>query len=249
MFEDSAVALAKELIAESDGKSITVYVMSIEDRPPTPQELNRANCDPVGVSEERWPMRNNKKMHHLISIDLNTVPDLKKEFRSEVRAISTFVSDPMEFAWGSAGYSTNYREEFEVLQFTDDEVSLGVVSHNPPYEYREPRVFSCHEIELPISFFDQDEIGELLHLREEGQLNDSDASSKIDLPSPRILELVDVIDGRNCAGAFPHWIHDIDENLKRRRMVLQCDDELVEINTGDGGYLLVFDDMAYVEIG
>lgn len=229
---DSLQILANRAIAHSSLEEMISYILVEEEREPTDDELNRANCDPLGVSDDVWPLFNGERASHLITIDLLTVPNLKGLFPSETRAISVFVSDPNNYPINCAGLPPE-NNGFQVVQLTNSDIQRGVISKNPPMEFFPSRVFSCHEVTLPEKVFSEEYMDEI---------------EKLD-SNPELLELRRRLGQLNVAGGYPLWCHGSESGYEARRLILQCGMDLTEVNTGDGGSLLVFTDTAFVEIG
>ena len=76
-----------------DGSTRSFYRLSRSEGRAAPAEVNRILGSPIGVGEEDWPRYRRKKMEHVLTLDLDTVPDLKTGPLAESRAVALFVSD------------------------------------------------------------------------------------------------------------------------------------------------------------
>jgi len=225
---------------------MTVYQLEIEEREPTGAELNRANCDPIGITEDRWPTFDGAKMYHLLTLDFHTTPNLEVEILDNTRAISVFVSHPMNLNHDAKPQNST---EFEIVQLQEQDIALGVVSENPPFEFDEPRVFRCNEFQLPAEMFDHELMEQLRWRKWADPRCELAENFSPDIPFEILNEITLLINLNNVAGSLPTWKHHIEPDLKQRRAVLQCDNELVDLNLGDGGSLTVFSDFAIAEVG
>lgn len=220
---DEVRALAKELCDQPDVETITTYLIKKQERMPLDTELNRIAGSPIGITDSDWPRYLGKKMHHLVTLDLDTAPALKTSFSSDTKAVSLFLSDIIHHeAWAPDN------DHVVVIELTADQLGFGVNSDVPLFDedFREPiaGTFSCHEVELPSAVFSY----ELVETSESMSL--------------RRLQIA--IEEYDLAAGYPIWLHDDDSPVP---IVMQFCEGFVDINMGDGGMMYWFTDTAYTQ--
>lgn len=98
MTEDTVEEI-KELMtsaALSNSEKVTIYLLYKEDKDANERDVTRCDGVPIGVSDESWPQHKGKPMEHLLTLDLDQMPALKKGVLENQRAISLFINDRME---------------------------------------------------------------------------------------------------------------------------------------------------------
>lgn len=211
---------AQKIIDDNKSETVIAYIIEKIKKLPESKEINRVAGSPIGVSEEKWPLFNGKKMFHTITLDLETTPSLKVDFPQEVKAISLFVSDLLD----NESYEPGNKEA-AVLMLTQSDIDKGINDNNPSYEDDdevEACTYKCHEILLPIEVFDEE-----IYEREE------------DDP---IYVLSEILCEYSMAGGKPIWLQSAEYDQK---IILQFDEMLVDMNLGDAGVMYVFSDTAF----
>ena len=83
--------------SEEDTGMVTFYRLQRLAKPAQAGEVNRILGQPVGVAASRWPQYRGQPMHHVLTLDLDTAPELRRgRLASKLagtRAIALFVSD------------------------------------------------------------------------------------------------------------------------------------------------------------
>ena len=216
-------SLAAELCNDSGVDTITAYLIKKKEQEPNDNELNRLAGSPIGTSEDAWPRFGNHKMHHILTLDLETTPTLKPVFKSDTRAVALFLSDIVDHEALTPG-----SEHVSVVQLTQQQIDMGVNKNIPAYDDEfissSAASFSCHEVILPQSVFDPDYVYSAGNKQHE--------------------KLQDAIWEYDFAAGEPLWLHD---DYYSKPFVLQFSEELVDINMGDGGLMYMFIDTAFIQ--
>jgi antitoxin component YwqK of YwqJK toxin-antitoxin module len=87
---DKVVALAKA----AGGGAERIYLLRRLHEAPGGKDLNRVYGAAPGVGADRWPMHRDEPMHHLFTLDLQTMPELATQIGQDARTLSLFISDP-----------------------------------------------------------------------------------------------------------------------------------------------------------
>ncbi len=105
--------------ANTDADRCVVYVMERSDEGPAEGTLNRIGGRPFGVTSESWPSKDaDTPMHHMLTIDLSTMPGCRSMYKDDVRGLSLFVNSPNHNkAW------TPGNPDSEVVVLRDEDVS------------------------------------------------------------------------------------------------------------------------------
>ncbi len=207
---------SEKIIKTHSSKVVTAYLLESTNKTPVDTDINRTCGAPIGVSEEKWPKFNGKKMDHAITLDLSTAPALKSLFPPHAKAIALFVSSLIENEAFSPG-----NKETELLILTEEDLNKSVSEYSPDEEF-ESTTFISHEVILPIEVFAED-------------IYERDENDPVYLLSEKLCEY-------SMAGGKPIWLqgneHDGD-------IILQFDDGLVDMNLGDAGVMYVFNDTSF----
>ena len=145
------VELADQIIGGNEIETTKVYIADLGDSGAT---KNSIAGYPVCVPESRWPMYKGSPMDHVLTLDLNSVPELKIPGLEGYRAIALFVSDLLENeAWGPNNH------EVELIKLRQEEIDSCSDDRNQ----EGLQGFKCQLVELPASIFDE----ETPHLEED----------------------------------------------------------------------------------
>jgi hypothetical protein len=117
---------ALRLLCAGLGGPDTVEIHALDPDPHAeapPEQLNRINGMPIGVTDERWPVdEDGRRYAHVCTLDLATLPALAAE-EPGIRAAVLFVRDPAREAGGDRA-----RFVHRWVMLRDDEVARGVVA-------------------------------------------------------------------------------------------------------------------------
>lgn len=87
---DKIVQLAREV----GGTGERIYLLRRLRRAPSGEDLNVVYGPAPGVGADRWPRFRDEPMHHLFTLDLQTMPELREHMGGDARTLSLFISDP-----------------------------------------------------------------------------------------------------------------------------------------------------------
>lgn len=212
---------AHTIIEVSSSKVVRAYVLENLHQLPNDNDINRTCGSPIGVNEQIWPMHEGKKMDHVITLDLDTVPQLKSQFSLGTRAIALFVSCLLDNEAFTAG-----NKETVLLELTEEDLKLGVVESTKIFEGGditfENSTFLVHEIDLPAEVFDD-------------AIYDRDEDDPIALLYEQLCEC-------GLAAGRALWLQGEEY---QGEIILQFDEGLVDMNLGDAGVMYVFKDTAF----
>lgn len=248
---------AKRLISSQGGQSITIYLLRPVDETPSRNQINRTCGNPIGVTDESWPMYKGKKMEHAITLDLNDVPKIRDALDFNYRAISVFVGSLLHF-----DSSRPVSEQSSVIYLNQKDVDLGEVEFDPTSLRRSEYERSMVELEeerakagffsrLFIKFLkNQIEVDVTEEIIERGTFtcheievplgifdDDIDEDSALYALSENVLDF-------GFVGGVPVWLEtdwmEYEQNIQL--FLMQFDNRLVDMNLGDGGSVYVFKD-------
>jgi hypothetical protein len=207
--------------AQPGDELVRVYLIEERRQPYAPGSIRRAGGAPIGVDERTRPRYNGEFMHHLVTIDLDEVPEVRAICAfAHARAVAVFISHAMDnCAWN------HDNQETAVVALTEGDLALGEWN-GPEVADPEPRSFDLHPVDVPTRAFydatgpDFDELG-------------------ID---PALEDLHDELaSGNRVGGPAMPWPGD----TRSREFIMQFGEEVVDVNLGDAGMMFVFADTAY----
>ena len=222
MTVDEIRNLAQTIIAGGDsGAKLGAYLLEKDDSTPGDRDINRVAGPPIGVSDDVWPRYAGRKMAHAITLDLNSTPELRKDFPEDARAVALFVSNLVD----NEAFEPDTPES-AILVLSQSDIERGVSDWEPDadddgYEVQ-PCTFNCHEVFLPVEVFRED-----IYERDE------------DDPVTRLFQ---ALFQHSLAGGKPIWLQSPEHEGS---FILQFDESLVEMNLGDAGIMYVFKDTAF----
>lgn len=207
----------EKLAAQLELPKVSVYVLERVDEDAGPEEVLRSGGRPLGVSKEEWPLYKRKEQEHVLTLDLDAMPDLRaRRGLGAYRAVSVFVPDR---ATGEA------MESGEVRMLTQEQVARGLLHEGAsPESAQRIRVT---RVLVPEQVF-RGGAQEGLTPVQQGAL--------------RALRTA-LYQAPGRALGLPFWIQqDPDEYGEGApgQFLLQFDEHLAEINTGDLGLIYVF---------
>ncbi len=209
---------SQAIISANHSKVVTAYLLENLEREPRENDINRTCGVPIGVDEENWPKKDGEKMEHAITVDLDSVPDIKHLFPEKTKAFALFVSHLDE---NEAFEPNNSETALVLLNESDIAKGLGKREKSEEDEY-ESTTFIPHKVELPEEVFGED----IYDLNE-------------DAPLYQLFESLQEI---SIVGGKPLWLQDAEYDGE---ILLQFSAELVDMNLGDAGVMYVFKDTAF----
>lgn len=150
--EHAAIAVLAELACEDDpaAKTERVWLIVPKDGPrPKPGSLLLAGGPPIGVDETTRPSFEGAFMHHLLTIDLDRTPELRRFPRfAEARAFAVFMADHEDNDASRAG-----TKETAVVALSESDLKKG--DWKGPDVNDPPRTpFDLIAIDVPVTVFD-----------------------------------------------------------------------------------------------
>jgi hypothetical protein len=191
------------------------------DEPPKEGELNRIGGRPIGIDADSWPHRggdDDEPMHHMVTLDAETIPTLRAAVGEDVRAVALFVHSPdYNEAWEA------YNGQVEVVHLTQADIDKGPYPEDElPAGEDNPRGFSVETVEVPDGIFWMD-------------YDDDD---------PQLREIRDLVYSAHAySGGHPLWLQ-YDESTGSP-FLFQFDEGFVWMNLGDMGVMYVFSDTGF----
>ncbi len=209
---------SQAIISANNSKIITAYLLENLEREPCENDINRTCGAPIGVDEENWPTIDGEKMDHAITVDLDSVPDMKPLFPETTKAFALFVSS-LEI---NDAFEPNTSETALVLlNESDIAKGLGKLEKSEENEY-ESTTFIPHKVELPEEVFSEDIYG-------------------FDDENP-LYQLYGLVERFAMVGGKPLWLQGAEYDGE---ILLQFNDDFVDMNMGDSGVMYVFKDTAF----
>lgn len=211
--------LAGEIIKPGATETVKIYILEKSDKPPTAESVKRIGGKPIGITEKDFPMFDGQAMQHLITLDLEAMPELKAGELEGKSAVALFVSDRAENNANDPDSG-----ESKVVLLTAEDLKNGEPDEIPnPNENagaNEAATYTVEAVEVPASVF-----------------TDWDADDSLE-------EIYEAVHNAAYAGGEPTFIQS--ENFDGQ-FVFQFDDKLIKTQLGDSGVMYVFADAAYWE--
>lgn len=209
-------ALAEECTRPGD-ELIRLHLIKERKKPYPPGAIRRAGGRPIGVDEHTRPRHRGQFMQHLLTIDLDEVPQVRtRSGLADARALAVFIGDADDNnAWHPD------TDETAVLALTDHDLARGEWD-GPEIADPPARSFDLYPLDVPARTFAAD-LGADSHDRKLWKL--------------RVM----MMSVGRVGGPVLHWSGDTDTD----GFVMQFHEEVVDVNLGDGGTMHVFTNVAY----
>ncbi|MFO0558870.1 MAG: hypothetical protein U0269_12705 [Polyangiales bacterium] len=198
---------------------VSIYLLDRSDAEAASSEVGRSGGPAIGVVFEQWPrLKNGAPMEHVLTLDLELLPDMRaRRGLGAYRAVALFVPNRE---------TGTKLEKGAVVMLTQAQIDTGACEHFAP-ENEPARKIDVERVVVPeLIFAPESEWG---------------ASPSIEATLRAIKRAVSAAHGR--ALGLPFYIQsspDEDGDGEPGRFLLQFDDGLAEINTGDMGLIYVF---------
>jgi predicted DNA-binding WGR domain protein len=215
------IATLRKLAARArEGGEATVrtYILTVAKGRPG---VMRAGGPPIGVTEETRPRYDGAFMHHLVTLDLDEVPELRKQHEAlaKARAVALFISDAMN----NDAFDEDTNETAVVVLGAKD-IARGEWT-GPAVADPKPSALAAWPVDVPVRVFTFDRYAD-----------------GVDDDEP-IAELHDELMSEcRAGGQLVAWSGDDDDDGS---WLFQFNEDLVEVNLGDAGTMYVFTDHAY----
>ena len=203
-----------------------------------PENFNYVGGPALGLSLENQPKyaQNNEVMQQVLCLDLAAFPQLELTLKQDYRAVAVYVYNPsMNDAYQPfSGHS-------KMVFLTEAQVAQGFYEGNPEQEALPCHALLATPIEVPLSaFYQQNEDDyEADEEAEEQEPGPSSAQEAKELLA-EIYKLLYRAPG--ILGGEPMWLQYEEHDGE---FILQCDEQLIDINLGDMGVMYVFRDTAF----
>jgi hypothetical protein len=138
--------LSSKLIALPNANPITIYLLEAVNKEPSPNLVARIGGSPIGITSDTWPRFNGKPMEHLITVDLEEMPELKTGTLASARAVALFIDDRME------------NEVASIIVLSQDEISKGEPSINLRVSDEPASCYKITPVKVPEAVFDDFQI-------------------------------------------------------------------------------------------
>lgn len=211
---------AKQYILEHNSQSMTAYLLERTDEIPDEQDINRTLGHPIGVSDENWPRSQGRKMFHVLTLEVASVPALSNKLGPEIKAIAFFISSLIN----NKAYAPD-NEECALIGLSAADLALGVNPASPEaegdWDGPQPSRFVCREILLPAEIFE----GDLFFERDE-----------------RLQQLANALLSQSYAGGLPLWLQ---SKEYEGEFLFQFDEDFIYMNLGDAGVMYVFKETSF----
>ena len=202
---------------EGDEAMARTYIIAVAKGKPG---VMRAGGPPIGVTDKTRPKYDGAFMHHLITLDLDAMPELRKQHKplARARALALFISDAMDNEAFDDG-----TEETAVIALGPKDIARGEWT-GPAVGDPKPTALAAWPVDVPARVFTFDRYAD--------GVDDGDP----------LAELHDkLMSACRAGGGVIHWSGDDPD----ASWVLQFNEDLVEVNLGDAGTMYVFTDRAY----
>jgi hypothetical protein len=198
---------------------VSIYLLDRSDDEATSSDVGRSGGPAIGVSFEAWPrLKNGAPMEHVLTLDLDQMPDMKaRRGLGAYRAVALFVPNR----------ETGSRlDEGALVMLTQAQIDTGPCEHFAPANERAHRI-NVERVMVPeILFAPESSWG---------------APPSVEGTLRAIKRAVYGAHGR--ALGLPFYLQSSPEEsgaVEPGQFLMQFDDGLAEINTGDMGLIYVF---------
>lgn len=209
--------LASKLNKTPTSECPTIYLLEATEDLPGQNSVARIGGKPIGVTPKTWPKFKRKHMEHLITLDLDEMPELKTGALSNTRAIALFISDRVE----NEAFEPSTKET-AVVVLSQEDIENGEISPALRDNQVPARSYKITPVKVPPQVFD--DLPEDQEESELGKLKDA------------------ILFSSGYAGGRPSWLQ-FEEH--EGHFLFQFDETLADVNLGDAGVMYVFTDTAF----
>lgn len=252
--EIAAIVVLAEMTREDAPGEPTERVWLIARREGAPQKgaIRRAGGSPIGFDEKTRPKFEDAFMHHLVTLDLDEVPTLRRTPKlAGARAVAVFVSDAEENEASTPG-----TKETAVVALSQADIDKGEWD-GPDVADPEPAQFFLVPIDVPGGVFDPKADADA----SDGGFSSLDADDRpfkdadklraalrtfviktASTPAERRAALrSELVNNDHVGGRVLHW-SDCDYE---KDFLFQFTEDLLDVSLGDAGTMYVFADTAF----
>jgi antitoxin component YwqK of YwqJK toxin-antitoxin module len=199
-------------------KRTKVYWLE-SDKDSSKKSLSRVGGLPLALESKEVPKLNEELMQHILTIDLNDVPEIAKGFDKETRAISLYLGEPDY----NEAYKP-YNNWTKVIELKEKDIEEKEFKNKNYKAYCEKHQINVLSIEVPSEIFVHDEYGDL-------ELDDDLEEIKL-----RLYRAPGYIAGDAM------WLQSPEHD---GNFLMQFDEQLAPVNLGDTGIMYVFSDTVF----
>ncbi|WP_327003913.1 hypothetical protein OHA72_54170 [Dactylosporangium sp. NBC_01737] len=216
-FNSTAAAELAARCARPGDTLVRVDLIEPLPRAYRPGSIRRAGGAPIGVDEHTRPRWRDGFMAHLITVDLDDVPQLRVP---GVRALALFISNATDNEAFQAG-----TPETELVRLTDADLAKGEWT-GPAVQDPPARAYRLHPLDVPArAFYDV-----------------FDPTFDEDAVDPGLDDLHDLlVSADRIGGPVLHWSGD----TYTKDFLWQFSEAVVDVNLGDAGTMYVYAATAY----
>ena len=212
---DPIFSIAAKALTDYAGSTTTIYLLEARKKTPSPSTVARVGGEPIGVHADNWPRFNGQPMEHLLTLDLEQMPQLRVGALKHTRAVALFISDAIyNMAFDP------YTQETAVIFLSEQDIARGETTQMLREGNIIPYTYDILGVEVPDAIFDEQLCQEK--------------------PFEVLWGEVKWAFGR--AGGKPLWFqfpeHEGD-------FLMQFDGRFIDMNLGDAGVMFVFTDTAF----
>jgi predicted DNA-binding WGR domain protein len=202
---------------ESDEPMARTYVIKVAKGKPG---VMRAGGPPVGVTEATRPKYGGAFMHHLITLDLDAMPELRTQHKAlaKARAVALFISDAMN----NDAFDEDTNETAVVMLGAKD-IARGEWT-GPAVGDPKPNALAAWPVDVPARVFTFDRYAD--------GVDDDDPMAKLH---------DELMSECRAGGQVIHWSGDDPDDS----WLCQFNEDLIEANFGDAGTMYMFTGHAY----
>jgi predicted DNA-binding WGR domain protein len=202
---------------ERDEAIVRTYIIKVAKGKPG---VMRAGGPPIGLTEKTRPKYGDAFMHHLLTLDLDVIPELRTQHKvlAKARAVALFISDAMNNDAFDKG-----TKETSVVTLGAKDLARGEWT-GPDIGDPKPNALAAWPVDVPVRVFTFDRYAD--------GVDDEDPMAKLH---------DELMSACRAGGQVIHWSGDDPDDS----WLFQFNEDLVEVNLGDAGTMYVFTDHAY----
>jgi hypothetical protein len=191
-----------------------------------PRTVMRAGGGPIGVTPTSRPRRTddrNEYRQHLLTIDLDAIPELRAQHKklAKSRAVAVFIDD----AEDNEAFDEDTQETAVVI-LSDKDIARGEWQ-GPAVGDPKARKLDAWPVDVPTRIFKYDPWGD-------------DEGPNLKSPLHQLYE--GLMSKSRVGGGLIDWTGDIENH---KGWLCQFSEDLVDVNLGDAGTMFVFLDRAF----
>lgn len=209
--------LTSKVLETTDTNLLTVYIVEAIDQEPTATTVARIGGVPIGITPMTWPRLNGLPMEHLLTLDLDEMPELKIDALTNARAVALFIGDRIE----NEAFEPHTSETI-LIALSQDDIEQGEPASVLRESTEPASSYQIIPVNVPESIFDEPE--------------------EYDDEENPLEQLRNAVFSASYAAGKPIWLQNDEYN---GHFLLQFDEAFIDMNLGDAGVMYVFADTAF----